>query len=141
MRWPSRAGSFFLPACLGALLASLLAMAKLLSSLRKAPSLSQIAELPIWILVVAITLFPVSLASAACTRVVCRSSVKPSTFFLILLAAGLSVSSAYVFHWYMKTLIPGVNWWRGWWYPVSAALAAVVFQMRARSRASVVVSH
>lgn len=140
MRWPSRARSLFLPACLGATLASLLAAAHLLSRLREAPSLSQMAELSIWMLVMAIAVLPVAFASAVCAGVACRSSVKPPTVYLILLAAGLSVSSVHIFHWYMTTLVPGVSWWLGSWRPAIAALAAIIFQVLACSRSGVAIS-
>lgn len=81
----------------------------------------------------AIAVFPVTLFSAASTKIVLRrSAIRPT--FLILLAAGLSVSSVYAFFSYMTALIPGVNWWHGSWRPAIATLAAVFFEVLASRR-------
>jgi hypothetical protein len=93
-------------------------------------------ELPLWLLAMASTVFPVAVLSAASARMAIRYFSWPPLITASAVAPVLAAMSAFAFGWYMTELVPAVNWWNGWWMPVAASLSTILLEAIAVRRTS-----
>ena len=82
-------------------------------------------EAIIWVLVVAVTVFPVALGSSIVATLMERSSIPAKPIVVLIVLATVPCISAVIFIGYMRAAAPAINSSSGWWLPVLASVAAI----------------
>jgi hypothetical protein len=123
-----------LRACFGALFGAVVAATSLFALPRTSLSFNQLLELPLWMAVMAATVFPVAVLSAACARIALHRLSWPPLITASAAATALGVVSVCAFGWYMTEVAPGTNWSKGWWVPAAASVSTVLVEAAARLR-------
>ena len=89
------------------------------------------ADLPLWLLAIALLVLPVALGSAAVARLSLHAPFRISAIALFIAAPITCAASIYGFRWYMSELAPVVNWHSSWPLAAVASLAAVALEVLA----------
>jgi len=112
-------------ACCGAVLYGVYGSSTMHHGIPFNPNL--LVELPLWLIVMAATTWPVAFGSAAAGRMG-RSAIKPWSLAALPSMAAVCVAASMVaFEWYMHKTVPAINWSRGWLLPLASSSSAFVF--------------
>ena len=98
--------------------------------------LSLAADLPLWLLAIALLVLPLAFGSAAVARLSLLGPTRTSVIVLVIAAPVTCAASIYGFRWYMSELAPAVNWNRSWPLPAFASITGVALEVLASWRSS-----
>lgn len=127
------AGAVLLRGATGACAAALIAGIDVLANIATSRTFF---DTGLWLLAMAVSLFPGAALAAAFMRLVLKHMPVSPTVSLCAALPVAAAASIPLRVWWLSALIPSVNWWRGAWLPATAALIAAVLEIYAHQRRS-----